>query len=118
MKRTALALTFILALLVSTIVGVHFGKAQSGTSGVPTLPSSFFDGFESGNLSQWDGTVVNSGNQLNIQSSIVLSGKYALHAEVPAPCTGTGDAYVYKNVDIFQMVSLLVGFTSQVLPIV
>ena len=99
MKRIALALTFILALLVSTMVGVHFGKAQSGTSGVPTLPSSFFDGFESGNLSQWDGTGVTSGNQLNVQSSIVLSGKYALHAEVPAPCTGLGCAYAYKNVD-------------------
>ena len=32
MKRTALALTFILILLVSTMVGVHFGTAQSGTS--------------------------------------------------------------------------------------
>ncbi|MGD0204550.1 MAG: NosD domain-containing protein [Candidatus Bathyarchaeia archaeon] len=35
MKRTALALTFILALLVSTMVGVttlHFGTAQSGTN--------------------------------------------------------------------------------------
>jgi hypothetical protein len=31
MKRTALALTFILAFLVSSIVEVHFGTAQSGT---------------------------------------------------------------------------------------
>ena len=31
MKRIALALTFILALLVSSMVGMHFGTAQSGT---------------------------------------------------------------------------------------
>ena len=127
MNRTALLLTLMLALLVLMMFGAHFGTTQSGTNvigiitsdttwtqannpytltgsagitgEISTLPSSFFDGFESGNLSQWDGTVVDSGNQLSVQSSIVLSGNYALHAEVPAPCTGIGDAYAYKNVD-------------------
>lgn len=54
----------------------------------------FSDGFESGDFSAWTGTNVGSGQLLEVQSSVVHHGSYAMHAKVT---TDSRNAYCYKS---------------------
>lgn len=56
---------------------------------------TWFDGFESGSFSAWNGTAEQSGIDLNINSTVTKTGNYS------ARCNGSGigKAYYYKNLD-------------------
>jgi hypothetical protein len=73
MKKTALALTFILALLVSTMFGVHFGSAQSGTN-VSGIISSDITWTQANSPYNLTGNVlVNNGVTLTIEPSVTAN---------------------------------------------
>ncbi|MEM2367468.1 MAG: hypothetical protein QXQ50_04455 [Candidatus Bathyarchaeia archaeon] len=57
-------------------------------------PTIFQDGFESGDFSAWTGTVVSSGQTLEVQTSIKHHGTYGMHAQCTADST---NAYAYKG---------------------
>jgi hypothetical protein len=59
--------------------GVTAGDGVVPAEACPTF-ASFCDGFESGNTNAWSGSIVMTGGTLQVQSSIVHTGHYALES--------------------------------------
>jgi hypothetical protein len=59
-----------------------------------TYPVLFSDNFETGNLSKWSSQSITSGNTLEVKSTSILSGTYALHI-VDVNTSADGNAYTY-----------------------
>ena len=77
MKRLALALTLIFALLASTMVGVttlHFGIAQGGTSAVPSTFYSSYNVIDNTNMNLIQCPSVYDGYLWIVQSHATISG--------------------------------------------
>ena len=64
------------------------------TASTPPPPYLFSDGFESGGFSAWTGTIVTSGNTLEVSSTQSHHGTYSCHVSSAA---GGTSAYAYKT---------------------
>jgi hypothetical protein len=71
-------------------------------AGLPPTNSSnvffFYDGFESGDFTAWDGITEGSGDKINIESSITHRGNYAARCYID----DGGMAYVHNNFPALQ----------------
>jgi hypothetical protein len=76
------------AILLSSVAATSAcgGSSAQGDAGINECPTfaTFCDGFETGDTSRWSNTTVSSGGSLDVETTIVHSGRYALRATMPA----------------------------------
>jgi hypothetical protein len=70
----------------SSVNGNYYLYYGNNGAGVPNVNSSnifpFFDGFETGNFSGWDGTSTETGDSLSISTTPVHTGTYSVEGQV------------------------------------